>query len=552
MTPDTYESYLLQAEALFAEGEVVKAGQIWQAILKQQPTHTVARERLMAVRARLLAIQETESRGPAPEPELPPASPDRGPSSQDVERLLADGCTLYDMGQLEDALLKWEELLRLNPNHVLAQSYADGARRELGRTTAQLPAEAPEPAPAASLAPPAEEDTDKLQREAVQLYDMGLVEEAISKWERLLVLEPHRQEIQTYLHQARAEVGRASLITPVVQDRDSLDLKLRQAEHLLILQRHEEAAFTFQQALGLAPGTVRALQGLARCQRSDQGEGRAPSQPVDSSPPKGHLDLAHADITMVGAGQGVEPPALLLKASPAPREGLYLPEGLRETAERLPWLKEPRRLAAIGGGLLALVAVLALVHNYRKDQALKDEVRAARAAAAAPLAQEALAVDLVETPAAIRQEAETALVTDPLRAYLRAQALLARASADASAGILLEKARAGLPGGVSGASLGEFEKHLQSGNLEGAAKVIEALLRAQPDDAVLRLRACRVQLALCSIHAAQAKWEAAQEDLLRGRALQPGDKSWQIRLQLLERVKALPRPQQAAWIPLLG
>ena len=48
MTPDTYESYLLQAEALFAEGEVVKAGQIWQAILKQQPTHAVARERLMA------------------------------------------------------------------------------------------------------------------------------------------------------------------------------------------------------------------------------------------------------------------------------------------------------------------------------------------------------------------------------------------------------------------------------------------------------------------------------------------------------------------------
>ena len=82
--------------------------------------------------------------------------------------------------------------------------------------------------------------------------------------------------------------------------------------------------------------------------------------------------------------------------------------------------------------------------------------------------------------------------------------------------------------------------------------MIEALLRAQPDDALLRLRACRLQLALCTIHAAQAKWDAAQEDLLRGRALQPGDKSWQIRLQLLERVKALPKAQQAGWIPLLG
>ena len=551
MTPDPYESYLLQAEALFTQGEVVKAGQIWQAILKQQPTHPVARERLMAVRARLQAIHEVEAGAPASDPGPPPVDPRQGsPSAPDSERLLADGCTLYDMGQIEDALLKWEELLRLNPDHGLARGYANGARRELGRATTQLPAEAP--APAASPAPPTEEDADKLQREAVQLWDMGLVEEAITKWERLLILEPHRQEIQAYLQQARAEAGRNPVITPAVQDRESLDLKLRQAEHLLILQRHEEAAFTFQQAIDLAPGNVRALQGLARCQRSNQGDDTAPSQPVDSGPPKGNLGLAHEDITVIGTGQGVEPPALLLKANPAPREGLYLPEGLRETAERLPWLKEPRRLAAIGGGLLALVAGLALLHNYRKDQALKDEVRAARAAAAVPLAQETLAVDLAETPAAIRQEAETALVTDPLRAYLRAQALLARDPADASAGILLEKARAGLPGGVSGASLGEYEKHLQSGNLEGATKVMEALLRAQPDDAVLRLRACRLQLALCSVHAAQAKWEAAQEDLLRGRALQPGDKSWQIRLQLLERVKVLPKAQQAGWIPLLG
>ena len=549
MTPDTYESYLLQAEALFAEGEVVKAGQIWQAILKQQPTHAVARERLMAVRARLQAIHETETREPA-RASGPPADPNQGhPLPPATERLLADGCTLYDMGQLEDALLKWDELLRLEPNHALARGYANGARRELGHPPA--PATEPTP-PAASQAPPEEEDTERLHREAAQLYDLGLVEEAISKWERLLALEPHRQEIQAYLQQARAEVGRASLIVPATPDNESLNLKLRQAEHLLILQRHEEAAFTFQQALDLAPGNARALQGLARCQRSSPEDHSAPPQPLDSGPMKGPLVLGREDTTGAGEGRGIEPPALLLKATPAPREGLYLPEGLRETADRLPWLKDPRRLAAMGGGLVVLIAGLALVHNFRKDRALKEEVRAARAAAAAPLAQEALAVDLVETPAAIRQEAETALVTDPLRAYLRAQALLSRDPADASVGILLEKARAGLLGGVSGASLGEFERHLQSGNLEGAAKVIEALLRAQPDDAALRLRACRLHLALCAIHAAQAKWEAAQEDLLRGRALQPGDKSWQIRLQLLERVKALPRAQQAGWIPLLG
>ena len=101
-------------------------------------------------------------------------------------------------------------------------------------------------------------------------------------------------------------------------------------------------------------------------------------------------------------------------------------------------------------------------------------------------------------------------------------------------------------------SLPEFQKHLQNGDLEAATKVMDALLRAQPGDEDLRARAARLHLALCSAHAAQAKWDEAREDLFRGRALFPRDKTWQARLTLLERVKALPKAQQAGWIPLLG
>ncbi|HLP31013.1 MAG TPA: hypothetical protein VK150_06600, partial [Geothrix sp.] len=89
-------------------------------------------------------------------------------------------------------------------------------------------------------------------------------------------------------------------------------------------------------------------------------------------------------------------------------------------------------------------------------------------------------------------------------------------------------------------------------DLEAALKVMDALLRAQPGDADLRARAARLHLALCAAHAGQAKWDEAREDLLRGRALFPSDKTWQARLKLLDRVKTLPKPQQAAWIPLLG
>lgn len=589
MTTDPYESYLLQAEDLFAQGEVIKAGQIWQAILKQRPAHAQARERLMAVKQHLLTLREAAAAPvtpvsepvpiaepipvppapisePVPEPEPPSPTPEPVrviTGALDPERLVAQGCTLYDMGQFEDALHKWEQVLILDPAHGLACGYANGARRELG-----LPPLPPAPVPQVVVqpqqAPLADEDADKLLREAVQLYDMGLVEEAIFKWERVLVLEPQRQEIQGYLRQARMEVEQEAsgpAATPAhtlsrSADQDALDLKFRQAEHLLTLQRHEEAAFTFQQALGLDPGNTRALQGLERC-RKPRGRGLLPADlgpaPAVSFDAQGRIAMVGEQAPTPPETQGVEPPAAVLKAATAAREGLSLPARFRAATTWMPaWLKAPRVFAGLGGGILVLVIGLSLLHGYRKDQALREEVRAARTAALAPVAQQSEARDLTESPESIRQETEAALVTDPLRAYLRAEALLARNPGDAAGAQLLEKARAGLAGGITGASLPEFQKHLQNGDLEAATQVMDALLRAQPADEDLRARAARLHLALCSAHAAQAKWDAAQADLFRGRALFPHDKTWQARLALLERVKALPKAQQAGWIPLLG
>jgi len=597
MTADPYESYLRQADDLFARGEILKAGQIWQAILKQQPTHTEAHQNLLMVKERLLALREAQAAQAVPEPQEPPAPPvapsphepdpvppvprpadprSTAPESAlplapvkvitgtiDPERLVAEGCTLYDMGQLQDALRKWEQVLTLEPNHALARGYANGVRRELGLA----PLEAQAASAAVSVeARHADEDIDKLLREAVQLYDMGLTEEAITKWERILALEPQRHEIEGYLRQARLEVDQQDAPTQaapapaqaLATEADALDLKLRQAEHLLTLQRHEEAAFTFQQALGLDPGNARARQGLERC-RKPAGRAGLPQESRPASPPMVSLD-SQGRIAMAveeyrqepTEPQGVEPPAALQKATPAAREGLSLPDRLREAVERLPWLKDPKVLAIGGGGLLVVFVALGVVHSYRKDQALKEEVRAARMAATAPVAQQAQAPDLAEAPEAIRQEAESTLVTDPLRAYLRAETLTSRNPGDAAGAQLLEKARAGLAGGVTGASLPEFQKHLQNGDLEAALKVMDALLRAQPGSSDLRSRSAHLQLVLCSAHASQGKWDEAQEDLLRGRALFPGDKSWQMRLKLLERVKGMPKNQQPAWIPLLS
>ena len=632
MTSDPYAPHLRQADAFFANGEIVKAGQIWQAILKQQPTHAKAREGLLAVKQRLLALREAEAAAaralpeplpvaapepaeslappppapplpakpwaapavaqshplpepePLPIPEPPPASLPQAPQvahflvpslegplypsprrvitgSLDPDRLVAEGCTLYDMGQSEDALHKWDQALAMDPTHALAQSYANGARRELGLDPVQATAIA---APSKAEAYSGGEDVEKLLREAVQLYDMGLVEEAISKWERVLALEPHRHEVEGYLKMAQIEMGQGHPSEPASPNNaapeiESVELKLKQAEHLLHLQRHEEAAFTFQQALRLSPGDARALLGLERC-RKPSSPASEPIIALHSFTPVMALDaqgrIAMADEEtrppMPTEGQGIQPPAALLKAAPAPRVGLSVPDRVRAATGHMPWLRETKVLAILSGSLLALLVGFAFLQGYRRDQALKEDVRSAREAALAPLSQQTQAPDLAESVAALRDEAETALLTDPLRAFLRAEALVNLNPKDAAGAQLLEKARAALPGGVTGSTLPEFQKHLQNGDLEAAHKVIDALLRAKPANAELRTRAARLHLALCTAHAGQAKWDEAREDLLRGRALFPGDKTWQIRLKLLEQVKTLPRDQQGLWIALLG
>jgi tetratricopeptide (TPR) repeat protein len=488
------------------------------------------------------------------------------------DRLLIEGCTLYDMGQVPDALRKWEQVLALDPTHSLALGYANGARRELGLPPLQASAPA---APAEEPAPAAEEDVAKLLREAVQLYDMGLTEEAISKWEHVLVLEPHREEIHAYLREARKELTQSGsqpvpqpapqpaprpaaapapqvvAATPAVNpEAEALALKLRQADHLLTLQRHDEAAFTYQQALQLAPGNREALAGLERCRRSQP----APAGSGIALDLQGRIAMAEEEPTLIVTDPGrVEPPASMTRTAPPPREGLALPARLQEASSSLPWLKEPKVWAMAGGGLLVLTVGLYALHTYRKDQELKEAVKAARLAALAPVLQQAQSPDLSETAAAILREGGDVLESEPVRAYLRAQAVLAQNPGDAAAAQLLEKARAALPaGGAAGATLAEFQTHLQAGDLDAAAKVMDALLRAQPDDPALRARAARLQLAFCEAHVGQGKWGEAAEDLRRGRALLPSDKSWQARLYLLERVKAMPKAQQAAWIPLLG
>ena len=123
MPPDPFQTHLDRAAALFDGGDVVQAGQIWQAILKRDPGNAAARAGLFKVK------QFFDQKDFA--------------AANDV--LLQEGCTLFDMGQVREALLKWERILTTDPGHKLALAYANDARRELGLEPIRPPAQAGPP-----------------------------------------------------------------------------------------------------------------------------------------------------------------------------------------------------------------------------------------------------------------------------------------------------------------------------------------------------------------------------------------------------------------------
>ena len=594
MAPDPYARYLQQAEELFSGGEILRAGQIWQAVLKQVPDHAAAREGLQRLKAALDAKAAAQAapaqdfpttalplhRDPEPEAPVPVAEP--APAAQATmdedtqDKLLREGCTLYDMGQMEDALRKWDQLLAAVPDHAMALLYVKDARKELGLPLdGSVSPTSPQPVHHATQEIPLfsadEESADKLLREGCLLYDMGLSEEAVGKWEKAIKLAPHRADIQSFLDSARKDIAEAGeAVSPVTPTQalpkptapspapslSPADEKVKQAEHLMGMQRFEEAAFSYQQVLDFDPNHAGAKAGLARCRAAQD----APAQPASPVSGSGPVRAEHARIEMNRSEPEPEPapaqpPAALTKPAPAPRSGLQVKVPENFDVSKMPtWAKDPKIWAAGAGAILLIVVGSIWYKGYARDSQLQADVAAAHRAAVAKAARDAQVPSLAESAGSILSEGKQALGSgDAVRAYLRAQTLLKRDPSNGAAAQLLDQAKASLPlAGLVGATAEEYQQHLHEGDLDQAGKVMDALLRANPDDPNLRTQALRLSLRLAEDHASQGRWGDAQANLELGRALAPDDSAWSARMALLSKIQTMPKGDRALWIAMLG
>jgi tetratricopeptide (TPR) repeat protein len=560
--PDPFQPHLNRASSLFEQGEVVQAGQIWQAILKRNPAHRAARAGLYLVK---LALEHRDaSRTP-----------------QDDERLLQEGCTLFDMGQVEDALRKWEQILAANPRHQLAFAYANDARRELGRPPlpeggpapggpAPGPGSAPawpepawpEPAawpdPAVPPGPAGGDVAGAAQQvlEGVQLYDMGMTEEAMAKWERALELDPDQRDAPAYLGMARRDQAQAAQPKPAQPARPAsapqspqappaplesapLEAQIIQAEELLRLQRLLDAVQAFQRLLDREPQDPRILRGYhqARALLTAKME---PAIALDRPEPKAPTPLPPAD-----------PPSALTARSAPVRSGFRLPGAVRRLA-RPRWLSSTRQLALALGLLLLVVAALIGYGLMRREAALREAVAAAKQNALKPVSRRVEIPSLAESSVAIHQEAERVLGDDPLRAYFRAREWQRREPDNPAASGLVDRARTQLARTAPAGTPEDCDRMLQSGDLDGARRSILRLLPAAPDDPGLQARAREVVLALVPLYVTRDRMDEARNALLLARAMFPQEKIWPAKLQLLESIQGMAKDDRAAWIQLLG
>jgi tetratricopeptide (TPR) repeat protein len=199
-----------------------------------------------------------------------------------------------------------------------------------------------------------------------------------------------------------------------------------------------------------------------------------------------------------------------------------------------------------------LVAAVSVVRNVRKDALLAAARTAIREDAIKRAEQSIKTERLMPTVDELCQDARSLMHSDPLAAYLLADEALKRDRMDASAPKLMEEARQAMMYRSAPPPSGNYAKLMAAGDLEGAADLLEAQLRRNPNDRRTRENLARVSLLMARAFAANGNWEGARTRIMLGSALFPSDLEWQARLRLLDYLRAASEDERRLWIGLLG
>lgn len=530
MTTDPFSPHLKRAAQLFQSGDIVQAGQIWQAILKKSPAHEEARIGLYKVKLFFDA------------------------------RATQDG--LEDISRFEQTQVDYvpsDAAKNVSDNYAPPQpSVAAAPPQPPPHAPVEAPTEVPTPteasAPTAVSGGLSEDEADTLLKDGCTLYDMGMVHEAIEKWNTLQAKCPGHPQVQQYLDMGNRDLQAAARPVPSLPQAPAPPVAqaLPQAPpqpSRVDVQAMEVEKPEFPKHEPIAPTPQ-----LSQSQPGSPLPRRLTGELVVQKPLS--PEFMPGDIQMEESLEApVKPPAPLLepKSPEQVRTGLKLPAFLTRLEGEIPALfKKPALIAGVLGFIIVSYAGVFFLRSHQKDKRLVEQVEAESHSAIAPLTQTLQIADLNEKTEDIRQQAVQLLEDAPLMSYYRCRELIRRNPLDAQAAQLMAQASAQLTKAPTQGSPADLDLALGRGNLEGADVILRSLLCQSPEDPILMAQLARICKDLSERLAAKEKWDEIESHLLMGRCLFPEDKSWSARLQLMTYLKSASPEARKTWSQLLG
>jgi len=236
----TPREVLKEIKELYAKREFERSLKLCTMLVKKFPDNKDLQGLLNKIKARVEATQSAPQPAPAPSEPSPQAyestmyfqeraeasvSPDdageastaepmqplsappmddvseeeQATGSSEVERLIQQGVTLYEIQDFEQALVVWEKALTIEPDNKVVLDYIAGVKKMDGAN------EGTSPATEEPNKPPSKEELVEIYNEGKELYKEYKYQDALDRWNRILEFHPNHKE--TLLCVKRAQKG---------------------------------------------------------------------------------------------------------------------------------------------------------------------------------------------------------------------------------------------------------------------------------------------------------------------------------------------------------
>jgi len=153
--------------------------------------------------------------------------------AQNIKNILAEGLNIYKKGNIQGAIVKWQEGLQMDPTNQQLANYIKSAEENM-KLAAMIPG---------------------MINEGVEIYKTGRVEDAIAKWGEVLKLDANNAQAKGYIASAQQKLAE-------LKEKKEMENSMAAASAALAAGSYMEAMMLFKHIYEAKPGNVEAQKGF--------------------------------------------------------------------------------------------------------------------------------------------------------------------------------------------------------------------------------------------------------------------------------------------------